>query len=53
MVCRTLDEIKVRAKMHVVVFILIFLCYIFGVDAMRVIPMVAVKQIIFTCLIYT
>ena len=43
MVCRTLGEIKVRTKMQVDIFIFIFFCYLFGVDAMRVNPMVVVK----------
>ena len=43
MVCFTLDEIKVRAKMQVDVLIVIFFCYLFDVDAMRVIPMVVVQ----------
>ena len=43
MVCRTLDEIKVRTNMQVYFCIFILFNYIFGVDAMRVIPMVVAK----------
>ena len=44
--------IKARTKMQVDTFILLFLCYLLGVDYMRVISMVIVKEIVSTCLMY-
>ena len=34
-------------------FILLLFCFLFGFDDMRVITMVIVKEILFTCLIYS
>ena len=52
MVCHTLCAIKMRAKMQVDNFILLFFCCLFGVYSMRFIYMVIVKEIVFTCVIY-
>ena len=52
MVCHTLDTIRARTKMQVDTFIFLLFCYLFFVYAKRVISMVIVKEIVFTCLSY-
>ena len=52
MVYRTLYAIKARPKIQLDNFILLFLCCLFGVDTMRVIPTVTVKEIVLTFSIY-
>ena len=51
-VCCTLDTIKEMTKIQVDTLILISLCFLFCVYAMKFISMVIVKEIIFTCVIY-
>ena len=43
---------KMRTKMQVDTFILLLLCFLFGVYAMRFIYMVIVKEIVFSCVTY-
>ena len=38
-----INDIKARTKIQVDTFISLLFCYLFGVDAMRFIPMVIVK----------
>ena len=53
MICYKLYGIKTRDKMKVDTSILLFLGFLLGVYAMRFIYMVIVKEIVFTCVIYT
>ena len=53
MVCCTLDIIKAKTNMQVDTFIFPFFCWIFCFYAMIFIPMVIVREIIFTCVIYS
>ena len=52
MVCCTLDAIKETTQIQVGNFIIIFFCLLFCDYAMRFIPMVIVKEVIFTCVTY-
>ena len=52
MVCCTIDTIKETTNIQVDTFIFI-VCFLFCVYNMRFISMVMVKEIIFTCVIYS
>ena len=53
MVCFNINVIKKTTKIQVDTFIFILFCFIFCVYAMIFILMVIVKEIIFTCTIYS
>ena len=52
MVCCNLFNINMSTKMQVDTFIFLLFCCLFGVYIMRLIYMVIVKEILFTCVIY-
>ena len=53
MVCFTLEAIKAATKIQVDTFILLLFCCLFFVYDTIFIPMVTVKVIIFTCIVYS